>query len=200
MSDKPTNCQRQNCQSGKPGKYFPVMKIMHVVEPGAKVGKQAQMIVPLRTCEDCAKLVKLEDIANENSLNLLEKNLTEKGLPSLNRTTAMLMFAEPMQILPAEKQMPEIQNHHADERRKAGFDSSKMSSYKPKPGHGDNPLLKYPRNDECFCGSKKKAKSCCLPRINPYLPIKEVEKLAKYMNEFRHNKLNNLTLPILEIR
>lgn len=28
-----------------------------------------------------------------------------------------------------------------------------------------NPLLKYPRNKGCFCGSGKKAKACCIPEL-----------------------------------
>jgi len=41
----------------------------------------------------------------------------------------------------------------------------------PTPGEGYalrkgsqwNPILKYPRNHDCFCGSKIKFKKCCLP-------------------------------------
>lgn len=29
-----------------------------------------------------------------------------------------------------------------------------------------NPLLRYPRNAKCFCGSGKKSKACCLPRVS----------------------------------
>lgn len=34
------------------------------------------------------------------------------------------------------------------------------------PATEPNPLLKYPRNAKCFCGSGKKSKVCCLPRAS----------------------------------
>jgi Na+-transporting NADH:ubiquinone oxidoreductase subunit NqrF len=37
--------------------------------------------------------------------------------------------------------------------------------FKPKAGFVWNPLLKFPRNNNCFCGSTKKAKNCCLPCV-----------------------------------
>jgi hypothetical protein len=34
--------------------------------------------------------------------------------------------------------------------------------YRLKPGIEWNPLWSFPRNNPCFCGSKQKAKHCCL--------------------------------------
>jgi len=34
--------------------------------------------------------------------------------------------------------------------------------WKPLEGRDWNPLLNYPRNNPCFCGSGKKFKKCCL--------------------------------------
>lgn len=34
--------------------------------------------------------------------------------------------------------------------------------YALRAGSQWNPILKYPRNHECFCGSKLKFKKCCL--------------------------------------
>lgn len=36
--------------------------------------------------------------------------------------------------------------------------------HKPMPGNEWNPLIKYPRNSVCYCGSKIKAKKCCIPK------------------------------------
>ena len=41
----------------------------------------------------------------------------------------------------------------------------RLEGYKPRAGQTWNPLLKYPRNESCFCGSGKKAKRCCLLEI-----------------------------------
>lgn len=38
-----------------------------------------------------------------------------------------------------------------------------------------NPLLRYPRNSLCFCGSGIKSKKCCLPKIPMAIPMKEYE-------------------------
>jgi hypothetical protein len=35
----------------------------------------------------------------------------------------------------------------------------------PAQGYEWNPLLAFPRNNKCFCGSKIKAKKCCLPKL-----------------------------------
>ena len=37
----------------------------------------------------------------------------------------------------------------------------------PNKGTVWNPLRNYPRNMACFCGSAKKAKACCLPKLSP---------------------------------
>ena len=44
-----------------------------------------------------------------------------------------------------------------------------------------NPMLKFPRNADCWCGSYKKAKHCCLPKQAPVTPAHMVEPLKKYM-------------------
>lgn len=35
--------------------------------------------------------------------------------------------------------------------------------YVPQIGNKWNPILKYPKNESCYCGSGKKFKKCCLP-------------------------------------
>lgn len=44
----------------------------------------------------------------------------------------------------------------------------------------DNPMLKYPRNQSCWCKSGLKAKRCCLPKQSRILP-QEVAKQAKVL-------------------
>lgn len=45
-----------------------------------------------------------------------------------------------------------------------------------------NPLLKYPKNLPCFCGSGNKAKSCCLSKISKTVPIEQGMKLREYVD------------------
>lgn len=49
--------------------------------------------------------------------------------------------------------------------RKDGRPNTKYRrrGWAPHPGTERNPLLDYPRNLGCFCGSEQKAKHCCLP-------------------------------------
>jgi len=37
-------------------------------------------------------------------------------------------------------------------------------------GFSHNPLLRYGRNDPCICGSNKKFKKCCLPKLPRGVP------------------------------
>jgi hypothetical protein len=46
-----------------------------------------------------------------------------------------------------------------------------------------NPMLKYPRNENCWCGSYKKAKHCCLPKQAPVMPADMVPKLKSFINQ-----------------
>lgn len=39
-------------------------------------------------------------------------------------------------------------------------------AYRPMPGWTQNPLKGFPRNNPCFCGSKTKAKRCCIPKLD----------------------------------
>lgn len=44
-----------------------------------------------------------------------------------------------------------------------------------------NPMLKFPRNEDCWCGSFKKAKHCCIPKQAPVCPTEMVEPLKKFI-------------------
>lgn len=55
---------------------------------------------------------------------------------------------------------PEMLKQQEKEKRKL---AEGKRSWSPKPGCVWNPLLEYPRNARCVCGSGKKFKSCCLP-------------------------------------
>ena len=48
-----------------------------------------------------------------------------------------------------------------------------------------NPLLGYPRNTPCWCGSGAKAKKCCLPKQPSVVPVKNAAMLAHYMSHVR---------------
>lgn len=47
-----------------------------------------------------------------------------------------------------------------------------------RDGSDWNPLLKYPRNESCYCGSGVKFKKCCLPRTQ-YAVDKKAADAAK---------------------
>lgn len=51
------------------------------------------------------------------------------------------------------------------------------TGYVPKPGHAWNPLLKFPRNNPCPCGSGKKFKKCCVNNVPVTLPEKDAAHL-----------------------
>ena len=51
-----------------------------------------------------------------------------------------------------------------------------------------NPLLRYPRNLPCWCGSGRKAKVCCLFKQPRSVPAETAAMLEKYMI---HVKLAN---------
>jgi hypothetical protein len=53
-----------------------------------------------------------------------------------------------------------------------------------------NPLLKYPPNLFCYCGSKKKAKLCCIPKEPEYLTFKHIQEagLVEFVRNARRVK------------
>ena len=53
---------------------------------------------------------------------------------------------------------PEQFKKWRDEQKTAG-----KFVLRAKPGFVRNPLLSYPRNNFCLCGSYRKWKKCCLP-------------------------------------
>ncbi len=44
-----------------------------------------------------------------------------------------------------------------------------------------NPLTRYPRNLPCFCGSTRKAKACCLGKLQPTVEPHQVQPLREAM-------------------
>src|ERR1700722_159470 len=46
-----------------------------------------------------------------------------------------------------------------------------------------NPLLRYPRNALCFCGSGLKSKKCCLPKIPMTIPTKHCESKRQIVDQ-----------------
>lgn len=60
--------------------------------------------------------------------------------------------------------------------------------YVPEAGFKWNPILKYPKNESCYCGSGKKFKKCCLPTetmaVNPTYADAAVDHV-KHMRKVR---------------
>lgn len=54
----------------------------------------------------------------------------------------------------------------------------------PLPGYAWNPARDFPRNHECFCGSKKKFKKCCDGTLDDVIPKDKVEKIKQFLKEF----------------
>jgi hypothetical protein len=44
-----------------------------------------------------------------------------------------------------------------------------------------NPLVKYPRNEPCWCGSREKAKRCCLPTLSRVVLAEQAVLLKHYL-------------------
>ncbi len=59
---------------------------------------------------------------------------------------------------------------------------------KPRSGFSLNPLKRFPRNYRCWCGSGKKAKYCCLPRVKNFVATEYVSELKLFILDiFRRN-------------
>ena len=52
------------------------------------------------------------------------------------------------------------------------FEPPEVKGYVAPKGAMWNPLLKWPRNHVCWCGSGLKAKFCCLPRSSKCISLK----------------------------
>lgn len=48
-----------------------------------------------------------------------------------------------------------------------------------------NPLLKWPRNFNCVCGSGKKFKKCCLNGLAKQVTIKDANAINKKLDKYR---------------
>lgn len=55
--------------------------------------------------------------------------------------------------------------------------------YYPVARYAENPLMKYPRNIDCFCGARVKSKNCCLPKQPRIVTLEQAQYLAPYMME-----------------
>lgn len=51
--------------------------------------------------------------------------------------------------------------------------------YRTPEGGAWNPLVGYPRNKGCFCGSGTKAKRCCLPHVMRCVSVKLATEISK---------------------
>lgn len=48
-----------------------------------------------------------------------------------------------------------------------------------------NPLLEWPRNYNCVCGSGKKFKKCCLPQLSSVITIEDAMKINERLDHYR---------------
>lgn len=63
-----------------------------------------------------------------------------------------------------------------------------MGAMKVKPSAPrmtSNPLLEWPRNFRCICGSGKKFKRCCLPELSPIVTFDDAISLNERLNKYR---------------
>lgn len=58
---------------------------------------------------------------------------------------------------------------------------SKRNVWTLDKGRCWNPLRNYPRNRVCYCGSKKKFKKCCLPKLEWTVPEKKAKEFEDIM-------------------
>lgn len=56
---------------------------------------------------------------------------------------------------------------------------------KPLPGNDWNPFAKYPRNEPCYCGSKIKAKKCCLLNEDMAINAEMANKVKPLIKQLR---------------
>lgn len=56
-------------------------------------------------------------------------------------------------------------------------------AYRLPSGTVMNPLLKYPRNFACWCGSEKKSKYCCLPGVPEIIKGEFADEMKIFMNQ-----------------
>lgn len=81
---------------------------------------------------------------------------------------------------------------------KAKYQFKKFFRNKIEPGKGVkpmsdfefNPLLKYPRNETCYCGSSKKFKKCCLPNELKAIPASAAPLASSLVAVVRNKKTN----------
>lgn len=53
----------------------------------------------------------------------------------------------------------------------------------PKPGMVWNPLSRFPRNEQCFCGTGLKFKACCITKVKPCCPAADAEKVQEIVDK-----------------
>ena len=67
---------------------------------------------------------------------------------------------------------------------------TKQQAFIPQPGLVWSPLLRYPRNAKCFCGSGKKFKGCHYGNMKMAVTPEEAKHLKAYVDNIVDNNLN----------
>lgn len=62
--------------------------------------------------------------------------------------------------------------------------------WKPIDGMVWSPLMRYPMNAKCFCGSGKKFKKCHKDQVKMACKPEEAEQLKKYVDMIKAEGLN----------
>jgi hypothetical protein len=65
---------------------------------------------------------------------------------------------------------------------------SNKRAYRIPEGFIRNPLLKYPRNSACLCGSGKKFKKCHLGELPVAITIEELKQIASDIQNLRETQ------------
>lgn len=70
----------------------------------------------------------------------------------------------------------------------------KRMAYYPPKGLAWNPLMDYPRNEKCFCGSGVKFKKCHLTTMPKCVLIKDAEEFKRFMDQWTPGTIMKVTV------
>lgn len=119
---------------------------------------------------------------------MIDEKLEQPVLDTRLRPTKLKTREEVRELLKREKpsltesEVEELlDNYHQEKPGPAPAHRVKhhQMAYYPKGGRVWNPLRDWPRNYKCFCGSGKKAKSCCLPKVEATVTPQDAAELRK---------------------
>ena len=116
------------------------------------------------------------------SVRLAEAGRREEARAKAEHLAEMARAARNAELTKAQ------QNRANKDRQK----KERRSAYTLKAGWVENPILKWPRNSPCPCGTGKKFKACCLNRMPLVLP--NADKRKELEDENAANQLSQRPL------